>query len=439
MPKIVIIGAGSMVFTKRLIGDILSFPELSESTISLVDIDEKRLDLISKLARRVVKQEGYKARIESITDRRRALNDADYVIVTIAVGGLEVYLSDIEIPDKYGIDQNVGDTLGPGGVFRGLRVAPVLLDICKDIEELCPDALLINYSNPMAINCWAINKATKIKNVGLCHSVQGTARQLARYIDAPYEEISYWVAGINHMAWFLELKWKERNVYPILRKKIKENPQLWDLLGEYGGTKLKDAVRFKIFEYFRYFVTESPFHMSEYVPYFRKDKKQIEELGISERWWLEHVKNSESYFREIEAQLRSTDKIKIERTDEYASYLIHSMETNIPYRINGNVENKGLITNLPDGCCVEVPCLVDKTGIHPCYIGDLPPQCAALNKTNINVQELAVEAILKKDKKAAIQAIMLDPLASSHLTLDEIRKMVHQMFEAEREYLPDFK
>jgi len=425
-----------MVFTKRLIGDILFLPELSDSTISLVDINKKRLDLISQLARKMIKQEGRNVKIESTTNRKDILGGADYVIVTIAVGGLNAYLSDIEIPDKYGINQNLGDTLGPGGVFRGLRVTPVLLEICKDMEEFCPKALLINYSNPMAINCWAMNRTTKIRSIGLCHSVQGTAGQLARYIGAPYKEISYWVAGINHMAWFLKLRWKNEDAYPILRRKIKENLNLWDVLGEYGGVDLKDKVRFKVFEYFGYFVTESSFHMSEYVPYFRKTKKQIKEFCISERWWLEHERSGESYFKEIEKQISSKEKIKIERTSEYASYIIHSLETGTPYRINANVENKGLITNLPEGCCVEVPCLVDSAGIHPCYIGDLPPQCAALNRTNINVQELAVKAILGKDKKSAIQAIMLDPLTSSLLTLDEIYKMVEEMFKKEKEYLP---
>ncbi len=437
MPKIAMIGAGSMVFTKNLLGDILSFPELSESTIFLMDIDERRLDLISQLAEMIVKQEGRGAKIASTTNRRKALDRADYVIVTIAVGGLEAYLPDIQIPDKYGVNQNVGDTLGPGGVFRGLRLIPILLDICRDMEKLCPNALLINYSNPMAISCWAMNKATKIKNIGLCHSVQGTARQLALYIGAPYEEISYWVAGINHMAWFLEFKWKKEDAYSILRNRI-ENSKLWDVLGEYGGAKLNDAVRFEIFKNFGYFVTESPFHMSEYVPYFRKTKKQIEEFGVFERWWLEHVKNGQAYFKEIEKEVLGK-KIKIERTEEYASYIIHSRETGVPCRINGNVKNKGLISNLPESCCVEVPCLVDEAGIHPCYVGDLPSQCAALNKTNINVQELAVKAALEKNKEAAIQAIMLDPLTSSLLTLDEIRKMVEEMFKAERKYLPQFK
>lgn len=444
MSKIVMIGAGSMVFTERLIGDILCFPDLSNITISLVDINENRLDLITKLARKMVKQEGRKFKIESSPDRREVLKNADYVIVTITVGGLKSYLLDLQIPDKYGINQNVGDTLGPGGVFRGLRSVPLLLDICKDMEELCPNALLINYTNPMAINCWSMNKVTNIKNVGLCHSVQGTARQLAAYIRAPYKEISYWVAGINHMAWFLEFKWDKKDAYPLLRE-LAEDPSrwdVWDVLDEYrkAGINLKDTVRFQVMKHFGYFVTESPFHMSEYVPYFRKTEKQIEEFDVSERWWLEHVKSAaeETYFKEIEPRVLSKEKIKIERSEEYASYIIHSMETGIPCRINGNVENKGLITNLPGGCCVEVPCLVDKAGIHPCYVGDLPSQCAALNRTNINVQELAVKAILERNKKAAFQAVMVDPLTSSILTLDEIYKMTEEMFEADKEFLPQF-
>jgi len=318
----------------------------------------------------------------------------------------------------------------------------VLLDICEDMEELCPNALLINYSNPMAINCWAINKATNIKNVGLCHSVQGTARQIAAYIRVPYEEISYWVAGINHMAWFLEFRWKGKDAYPLLREVV-ENPGRWDMLDvqdEYkkAGIPLKDIVRFQVMKKFGYFVSESPFHMSEYVPYFRKNKEQIEKLQVAERWWLEHEKSGEAYFKEIEKEVLEKRKIQIEKTDEYASYIIHSMETGIPTRINGNVENKGFITNLPEGCCVEVPCLVDKTGIHACYVGDIPPQCAALNRSNINVQELAVKAILEKDKKAVFQAVMVDPLTSSILALDTIYKMTEEMLEAEKKFLPQF-
>lgn len=436
--KITVIGAGSFIFSCQLIWDIFSFSDLSEGTISLMDIDEQRLDLITQLTRKMAKDSGWGVKIESTLNRHEALKDADYVIVTLEVGGLDVYLHDIKIPDKYGINQNVGDTIGPGGVFRGLRTIPVMLDICKDMEKLCPDAYLFNYTNPMVMNCLAMNKTSKIKNVGLCHSVQNTARQLASYMQIPHKELSYWVAGINHMAWFLKLTWKGEDVYPILRKVTKEK-NVWErVIGKYKKRGMKDIVRFKIMEYFGYFVTESPYHMSEYVPYFRKNKKQMEEFGIFYRWWLDYKKSSSVHIKQIEKQIASKKKIELEKSGEYASYIIRSLETGEPCRIHGNVENKGLITNLPEGCCIEVPCLVDKEGIHPCYVGDLPPQCAALNRTNINVQELAVQAALEKDKEAVFQAVTLDPLTSSILTLDEIRKMVNEMLEAEAEYLLQF-
>ncbi|MFQ6066871.1 MAG: alpha-glucosidase/alpha-galactosidase [bacterium] len=438
MPKITIIGAGSLVFSRQLLWDILSFPELSESTISLMDIDEKRLTFITHLAEKMAKSRETKAKIEATSDRGKALKDADYVIVTLEVGGLDAYLNDLRIPDRYGINQNVGDTIGPGGVFRALRTVPVMVEICKDMEKLCPDAYLLNYTNPMAINCWAMNRISDIKKVGLCHSVQGTAQQLASYMQIPYEELSYWVAGINHMAWFLELKWKGEDAYPILRRVAKDK-NLWDrVIGGYRKFGMKDIVRFKIMEHFGYFVTESPYHMSEYVPYFRKDEKQMEGLGILYRWWLDYKKAPDPYIKEIRDQIAGKEKIAVEKSDEYAPQIIYSLHTGKPCRINGNVENKGLITNLLEGSCVEVPCLVDKSGIHPCYIGNLPSQCAALNRTNINVQDLAVQAALTGDKDALLQAVTFDPLTSSILTLDEIKKMVNEMLEAEARHLPGF-
>ena len=433
MSKIVIIGAGSHVFSRRLIIDILSYPELRKSTISLVDIDKERLDLISSFAKNLVEQYGFKTKIESTTDRRVALDGADYVILSIRVGGLEAYKLDIEIPAKYGVMQAVGDTIGPGGVFYGLRHIPVILDICHDMEDLCPDALLINYTNPMAMICWAINDYTRIKSVGLCHSVQGTAATLARYINAPLNEISYWVAGINHMAWFLEFKWRGKDAYPILREKFKD-PDVYMKEEMY----LSDIVRIEIFRAFGYFNTESSQHMSEYVPYFRKRPELLQKFRLitpSERLRrLEeaHKKRDE----ELRRLLREGGKIPIQRSREYCSYIIYSMETGVPNRINGNVKNSGLITNLPQGCCVEVPCLVDEGGVHPCYVGALPPQCAALNRTNINVQELAVKAAVERDKTLAFQAILVDPLTSALLTIEETRKMVDEMFEAEAKYLP---
>jgi len=438
LTKIALIGAGSHVFARRLITDFLSYPELRESTISLMDIDEEGLALTTAFAKRVVEQHGFKTKIESTLNRREALEGADYVIVSIRVGGTEANKLDLMIPAKYGVKQGIGDTVGPGGVFYALRHIPVILDICYDMEELCPDALLINYTNPMAMICWAVNDYTRIRNVGLCHSVQGTAAELARYLGAPVEELSYWVAGINHMAWFLELKWRGRDAYPILRERFK-GPEVYSRPDAHWAGA--DIVRVEIFKAFGYFNTESSQHMSEYVPYFRKRPELFERFKLDSP--LERLEKMEKKRKrqeeELRELLRENREIPIKRSREYCSEIIYAMETGVPCRINGNVKNDGLITNLLRGCCVEVPCFVDKNGIHPCYVGDLPPQCAALNRTNINVQELGVKAAVEKDKTLAFQAILVDPLTSAVLTIDETRRMVNEMFEAEKEFLQGFK
>jgi len=438
LTKIALIGAGSHVFARRLITDFLSYPELRESTISLMDIDEEGLALTTAFAKRVVEQHGFKTKIESTLNRREALEGADYVIVSIRVGGTEANKLDLMIPAKYGVKQGIGDTVGPGGVFYALRHIPVILDICYDMEELCPDALLINYTNPMAMICWAVNDYTRIRNVGLCHSVQGTAAELARYLGAPVEELSYWVAGINHMAWFLELKWRGRDAYPILRERFKD-PEVYSRPDAHWAGA--DIVRVEIFKAFGYFNTESSQHMSEYVPYFRKRPELFERFKLDSP--LERLEKMEEKRKrreeELRELLRENREIPIKRSREYCSEIIYAMETGVPCRINGNVKNDGLITNLLRGCCVEVPCFVDKNGIHPCYVGDLPPQCAALNRTNINVQELGVKAAVEKDKTLAFQAILVDPLTSAVSTIDETWRMVNEMFEAEKEFLQGFK
>ncbi|MGQ9553871.1 MAG: alpha-glucosidase/alpha-galactosidase [Anaerolineae bacterium] len=429
MAKIAMIGAGSVVFARRLLADMLSYPQLAESTVFLMDIDQSRLQLIASLAEKMVAQEGLPTRIEATTDRQEALDGANYVITMIQVGGLEAFELDIAIPNRYGIDQTVGDSLGPGGVFRGLRTIPVLVDICHDMERCCPDALLINYANPMAMNCWAMNTATKIRNVGLCHSVQGTAERLASFLGAPMSEVSYWVAGINHMSWFLRFEWKGEDAYPLLWRAM-ANPNIY----------AQEKVRWEIMRHFGYFVTESSHHMSEYVPYFRKRPELVQKF-VTPRWdYLQVCKNGwQPHYEEVRRQIAGEVPIEIGRSHEYGMQIINAMETNVPTSVNGNVANTGLVTNLPDGCCVEVPCLVDKTGIHPCHVGDLPPQCAALNRSNINVQELAVKAALTGDRDAARMAIALDPLSEALLTLDEISEMVNEMFAAEAAYLPQFK
>jgi len=434
MSKITIIGAGSGVFTRNLVRDILSYPELSGSTISLMDIDASRLEYMRKALQRLVEQEQYPAKLEATLNRKEALKGADYVILTIQVGGLKPFEHDIYIPLKYGVRQAVGDTIGPGGVFRALRTIPVILDIAKDMEELCPEALLLNYVNPMAMNCWALNQETNIKNVGLCHSVQGTAEFLAGIIGVSMEDISYLCAGINHMAWFLRFEANGKDAYPIIREKAKD-PEIYT----------QDVTKFEVLRHFGYYVTESSFHLSEYVPYFRKSDDWINRIHRTHSWHKEYYDgmylhcclDAAKTLLEDLREMAEASYIDPRRSREYCATIIHSIETNNPNVINGNVENKGLITNLPEGCCVEVPCLVNRNGIQPTFVGNLPSQLAALNRTNINVQELTVTGALAADREAVYHAVMMDPLTSAVLDLDEIRQMVDEMFEAEKEYLPE--
>ncbi len=429
MPKIAFLGAGSVVFARRLITDILSRPALQGSTLSLMDIDAARIEVIGAYARQLIEQEKLPAKVEVTTDRRQALAGASYVIISIQVGGIDLFRHDIEIPRHYGVDQTVGDTLGPGGVFRALRTVPVMLDICQDMEELCPNALMLNYTNPMAINCWAMNLLTNVNVVGLCHSVQLTTESLASYIGASPAEMSIWVAGINHQAWFLELLRNGQDAYPALRQAM-DDPEVY----------AKDRVRFEIMRYFGYFVTESSHHMSEYVPYFRRKPETIQKY-IPYRWDYLELCQKRSFASQAAGMQRdmASGRLPTARTNEYCSDIINAMETGKPARINGNVPNHGLISNLPPGCCVEVPCLVDDLGLHPCAVGDLPSQLAGLNRTNVNVQELATQAAITGDREAVYQAIQLDPLTASLVDLPDIRKMADELFAIEKDWLPQFQ
>ena len=454
MPKIVVIGAGSLVFSSRLTTDILCVPELTEGTIAYVDIDQDPLDLMSAYAGRIVDQEGLPTRVEATRDRRRALEGADYVITTFRVGGAEATALDAQIPLKYGVDQAVADTVGPGGVFYGQCHIPLLVDICRDMEELCPDALLLNHTNPMAMLCWAVNEATDIANVGLCHSVQHTSEQLAQHIGAPYEETSYWVAGINHMAWFLRFEWQGQDAYPLLRERLKE----WDAAGGdaslivddmpsnayYGDDPWPyDTVRRELFRRFGHYVTESTAHLSEYLPWFRRTPDLMKAYALKQRRredflarWDERRRTRQD---PIKRKAAGEEPIEMSRTSEYTSYIIEGIETNSPRRVNVNVRNTGLITNLPEGCVVEVPCLVDGLGVHPCHVGDLPPQLAAMNRSNIAVEELSVKAALEGDREALYQAVALDPLTSTLLSLAEIESMVDEMVEGLSPWMPQFR
>ncbi len=438
MTKIAFIGAGSTVFAKNLLGDILSFPELADSTISLMDIDPVRLRTSEIVAHKVADFFEAKPKIEATFDRRQALEGADYAISMFQVGGFKPStMIDFEIPKKYGIRQTIADTLGIGGIMRGLRTIPVFLDICKDMEELCPDVMFLQYVNPMAMNTWAINRASKIKTVGLCHSVQGTAEVLAEDIGVPYDEINYICAGINHMAFYLKFERNGEDLYPKIRQVAEAKSYAR------GYRDLSNHVRYEVLRRTGYFVTESSEHFSEYVPWFiKRDRPDlIEEYEIP---LDEYIARCEIQIAEWEADRAALengqlDEQRYERSQEYGSLIIHSMETGTPRVVYGNVANRGLIDNLPQGCCVEVPCLVDKNGLQPTKIGMMPPQLAALQQTNINVQSLVVEAALTGKREHIYHAAMLDPHTAAELSLDEIWSLVDDLMEAHGDMMPQYQ
>ncbi|MGI8644061.1 MAG: alpha-galactosidase [Thermomicrobiales bacterium] len=448
--KIAIIGAGGYVFPLRLIGDIFSFPALQDCTLALMDIDQERLGRTANAARELVAHHGLTSSIEATTDRRRAVEGADVVILTFQVGGPDAFKLDVEIPRKYGIDQTVGDTLGPGGVFRFLRLAPVYREIAVDMADLCPDALLINYVNPMAMSCWFLD-LLGVKTVGLCHSVQGTSRMLARQLDVPYDDVTFRAAGINHQAWFPEFRRGDENLYPRLREVMARRhlgrtpaASMATDHGDHSDADRGDSnyeggaerVRTAIMDSFGYFHTESSHHASEYLPYFRKDREMIEEI-VPERWDYYQICLAHDADEQTANML---ERLKGELTPsvEYGAAVINAMATGEPAVIYGNVSNEELIPNLPHGCSVEVACLVDANGIQPTAAGPLPAQCAAVHRTNINVQALAVAAAWEEDASHIEHAVALDPLTGALLTLDDIRAMVGEMIAAEAKWLPAF-
>ena len=460
MTKVTFIGAGSTVFAKNLMGDIWSYPELAEATICLMDIDAKRLKQSQQVAGHITKALGNSPAVECTTDRRQALAGADYVVCMIQVGGYEpATVIDFEIPKQYGLRQTIADTLGIGGIMRGLRTIPVLIDIAKDMEALSPEALLINYANPMCMNQWALSRASDIRTVGLCHSVPGTAHELARDIGIPFEDVNYLVAGINHMAFYLKFERREtgEDLYPLIHKVYDD-----------GRVPPANRVRYEMFKRLGYFVTESSEHFSEYVPWFIKESapELIDRFNIPLDEYIERCKagiiswqlleKAEAEGRipseaEIMEALRDVNPMRkgwtvrsitdlniVERSVEYGSHIIHSMETGQPRTIYGNVPNDSVIDNLPAGCCVEAPCLVDSNGVQPTRIGAIPPHLAALMQTNINVQSLTVEAALTGKREHIYHAAMLDPHTAAELTLDEIWSMVDELIDAHGDYLPAY-
>jgi alpha-galactosidase len=449
-PKVTMIGAGGVVFPLRLMGDLLSFPALRGAMFALMDLDLGRAERTASAARDLAAHFGFPAEIAATTDQRAALDGADYVIVTFQVGGIEAYAPDVTIPRRFGLDQTVGDTLGPGGVFRFLRSAPAYAAIARDMHELCPDALLVNYANPMAMNCWYLSELG-IRAVGLCHSVQGTSRMLARQLDVPYDDVNFTCAGINHQAWFLTFARDGEDLYPRLREVMRRRH-----LREPAGAALardtgdhsdadrgdsdyeggRERVRTAIMDTFGYFQTESSHHASEYVPWFRKDPATVDRF-IPQRWDYYEVCRAHDAAGATAALL---DELKqdLKPSVEYGALILNAIETGAPTVIYGNVPNDGLIANLPAGCCVEVACLVDHNGIQPTTVGNLPLQCAAINQTNVNVQELAVRAALEESTAHIYQAIALDPLTGALLTLDQIHEMTDEMLAAEAKWLPSW-
>jgi len=476
LPKIALIGAGSTVFARALLRDLFLFPELRDAQIALMDIDPARLDATERVARRVNDAAGGAATIAATTDRRRALDGADYAINLIQVGGYRpATVIDFEIPKSYGLRQTIGDTLGVGGIMRALRTIPVVLDMANDMEECCPDVLFLNYTNPMAMLTWAMARATPITTVGLCHSVQGTAGELAGWLGLPAEEIDYRCAGINHMAYYLRLEHAGRDLYPELRALAAER--------RYPA---HERVRFEVLQRFGYFVTESSEHFAEYVPWFIKGDRPdlIDRFKIPLDEYPTRCEDQIADWETMRAALTADDPTAADRYEaerrgklnpmherrlaatarddpsraaelrslwlaergrkagghsgEYGSLIIHSIETGEPRVVYGNVPNRGLIENLPPACCVEVPCLVDKNGVQPTTVGALPPQLAALMQTNVNVQALTVEAALTGKRDHVYHAALLDPHTAAELDPEQIVRLVDELLAAHAEWLPAF-
>ena len=429
-------------------GDILSFPELSSSTIVLHDINEERLRTSEIVGHKIIETLNVSATIEATTDRRAALVGADYVITMFQVGGYKPStVIDFEIPKKFGLEQTIADTLGIGGIMRGLRTIPVVLDICRDMEELCPGALLLNYVNPMSMLCWAISRSSTIKTIGLCHSVQHTAHQLAEDLGIDADSIEYRCAGINHMAFYLDFQQRQGNelvdLYPRIaeRANIFPMPTRGDVERSDGGFDgLSDAVRYEMFKRLGYFVTESSEHFSEYVPWFIKSGRSdlLDKFGIPLDEYPRRCERQIEGWETLRTRLENPDaKVRVVQSMEYGSGIIHSMETGQSRVVYGNVPNKGIISNLPDDCCVEVPCVVDASGITPMQIGALPPHLAALMQTNINVQSLTVEAALTGKREHVYHAAMFDPHTAAELDLDQIWALVDELLTAHRGMIPE--
>jgi alpha-galactosidase len=439
MTKITFIGAGSLGFTEDLVRDILTFPLLQDATLALMDINKERLQFAHTAVNKIINAGSYPAKVTATLDRADALKDADVVLTTILAGSTEIWRHDIEIPKKYSVDTNVGDTRGPSGIFRFLRTLTPMLDIVRDMEKVCPQAVLLNYTNPMAMLCSALQRQTHIPVTGLCHSVQGTAMMLADWIGAPYDQVTYTCAGINHQAWYLNFRWNGQDAYPLIYKAVTERPEVYN----------EEIVRNEMYLALGYYVTESSGHNSEYNWWFRKRPDLIEKFCLHGTGWnpgeyayiLKEYQNNEATWKDqVKSRLASPLTAEdLQRGQEYAAYIINALKGGEMFKFNGNVPNTDLITNLPNGACVEVPVVVDRAGFHPIHVGALPPECALLTQLSSGIEELAIQGALTGDPVAIYRAIAHDPLTASVLSLAEIRQMVNELFAQHKDYLPMFK
>ncbi|MDY5015414.1 MAG: alpha-galactosidase [Eubacteriales bacterium] len=437
MKKIAFIGAGSFGFTRTLVKDILSFPAFADAEIALMDINPERLSYIERACRKIVERGNYPAKITATMNRAEALEGADGVLITSLSGGVQVWRHDIEIPKKYGVDINVGDTRGPAGIFRYLRTVNDMLDIGHDIDRYCPNAIVLNYTNPMAMLCRTLQGECRASITGLCHSVQGTAEMLARWIGADMKDVTYLCAGINHQAFYLDYKVCGEDAYPRIRRAL-ENPDIYN----------EEQVRNEMFYALGYYVTESSGHNSEYNAWFRKRPDLIEKYCTNGTGWNpghyayilgEYLKREDNWKHDIEEWLAQED-IDISRGHEYAAWIFNAVfGDNTMYEFNGNVRNFGLIDNLPEGACVEVPVVASKAGLRAVHVGALPPQLALLTNISSRCEELAIEGSLEGDREKIYHAILFDPLTSAVLSPREIRSMVDEMFAANEAWLPQFR
>jgi alpha-galactosidase len=433
MPKITIIGAGSAVFATEIIRDVLATPALESGTFALVDIDADRLEMAHQAAEALIAHSGRNWTVEASLDRTEVLPGSDYIINTIEVAGRENVRHDYDIPLKYGVDQCIGDTIGPGGLFKALRTLPAWMDILEDIEWLAPGSQVMNFTNPMSLTVLTGERISNLPIVGLCHSIQHTSHTLANYLGIPYESMDWRAGGINHLAWFVQLEQDGQDLYPLLLKKA-SNPKIYD----------QDPVRFEFVKHLGAFCTEGSGHDSEYVPYFRKRPDLVKkydrsgyigESGFYANNWPSWLEESAQYLRDY---LAGKEEYDMERGEEFASVIIEAMETGVPAVIYGNVPNNGLIDNLPQDGIVEVACLVDNKGVQPTHFGSLPTQLAALDIQHMVFHDLVATAVLEEDREAAVHALMMDPLTAAVCSLEEIRQMFDEMAEAQRDYLPAF-